>query len=176
LKWEATTAIMIQTNMLHTCSMSSCFCFKLDCIISRFKAKTEWSDFRFVKLFYIRHAWTKQKQPTHWMKMQIHSLPVGGAYGTAAIQRFLPKLFWRQSVAFRDTFIETPIQYLYFFLPIFRASRTASLLCLVQYFLCWCISSSLMCSNRLIKTRKPMFIVILQQLGVPNNAPDLKSL
>lgn len=66
----------------------------------------------------------KQKQQRDWIKYQIHSLTVDGAYGRAAaslasavhkavinttlyhqssIKKKIPsKLFWRQSVAFRD--------------------------------------------------------------------------
>ncbi len=31
------------------------FWFKLDCTISKFEAKTDYSDFSFVKLYYIKH-------------------------------------------------------------------------------------------------------------------------
>ncbi len=73
--------------MLHTCSLSS-FLFKLDCIISKFEATTECSDFSFVKLCYIKHL-NETKTANGLNETQINSLTAGGAYGTAAIQGFL---------------------------------------------------------------------------------------
>ncbi len=74
----------IQTKRLHTSSMSS-FSSKLDCIISKFEAKTKWSDFSFVKLFYIKQTSRQRRQAE---LMQIHSLPAGGA-STSIKHRFL---------------------------------------------------------------------------------------
>ncbi len=59
----------------------SSFSSKLDCIIS----KTKWSDFSFVKLFYIKQTSRQRRQAE---LMQIHSLPAGAAW-TSIKHRFL---------------------------------------------------------------------------------------
>ncbi len=70
------------------------FLFRLDLITSKIKVKTEWSDFRFVKLCCIR-------QQTEWMKMQIHSLTAGGAY--AVIQHVLGFCYKQSRAAIRNS-------------------------------------------------------------------------
>ncbi len=69
--------ITIQTKMLHTCNMSS-FLSKFDFIISKTEAKTESSDFSFVKL-YIKKYLHETETTDELNEMHIHSLPAGGA-------------------------------------------------------------------------------------------------
>ncbi len=97
----------IQTKRLHTSSMSS-FSSKLDCIISKFEAKTKWSDFSFVKLFYIKHLY-ETNQKTGWIEgwinvnvIQIHSLPAGGAW-TSIKHSFLGCRCKQNRAAVRNT-------------------------------------------------------------------------
>ncbi len=63
---------------------------KLDCIISKFKAKAECLDLSFEKLCQIKHLCMKPKQQTGWMKTQIHSLTAGGAWNSS--NRIFPAL------------------------------------------------------------------------------------
>ncbi len=75
--------------MLHTCCMSSCFWFKLDCIILRFKAKIRTVWLYLCKMMLHKTYLNETKTADGLNEMQIHSLTAGSAYGTAAIQHFL---------------------------------------------------------------------------------------
>ncbi len=76
-------------NNHATCRMKFFWC-KLAFVISKPEARREWSDLSFVKLCYAwlyMPAWNKKQ--TSWMRAQIHSLTAGGAYGAAAVMRFV---------------------------------------------------------------------------------------